>query len=76
MHYIIGCRKPWIDRDNPGGVGDYETLINILAEYPQQVCPQPIAIEVATISGTTVMPTGNNFEMYDYQYNILLVQNE
>ncbi|XP_073731406.1 mucin-5AC [Misgurnus anguillicaudatus] len=59
------CRKPWIDRDNPGGVGDYETLINILAETPERACPQPIAIEVATISGTTVMPTGNNFEVYD-----------
>lgn len=58
------CRKPWIDRDDPSGVGDYETLTDILAENPQQACPQPIAIEVATISGTTVMPTGNNF-VYD-----------
>uniref|UniRef100_A0A673N178 WxxW domain-containing protein n=1 Tax=Sinocyclocheilus rhinocerous TaxID=307959 RepID=A0A673N178_9TELE len=59
------CRTPWFDRDNPGGLGDYETLSLTLIRYPLQVCAQPIAIEVATISGTPVLPTGNNFQVYD-----------
>ncbi|KAL1250060.1 hypothetical protein QQF64_021065 [Cirrhinus molitorella] len=59
------CRTPWFDRDNPGGKGDYETLSLTLITYPLQVCAQPIAIEVATISGTPVLPAGNNFQVYD-----------
>lgn len=62
----LACRKPWIDRDNPGGVGDYETLPNILVETPQLACPQPIAIEVATISGTPTLPTQGVFETYGF----------
>ncbi|KAF4096637.1 hypothetical protein G5714_022606 [Onychostoma macrolepis] len=59
------CRTPWFDRDNPSGQGDYETLSLALITYPLQVCAQPIAIEVATISGTPVLPAGNNFQIYD-----------
>ncbi|XP_039507616.1 mucin-5AC isoform X6 [Pimephales promelas] len=59
------CRTPWFDRDNPGGVGDYETLSLTLVTYPHQACAQPIAIEVTTISGTPVLPTGNSFQVYD-----------
>ncbi|XP_043080249.1 uncharacterized protein si:dkey-205h13.2 [Puntigrus tetrazona] len=59
------CRTPWFDRDNPSGPGDYETLSLTLVTYPLQVCAQPIAIEVATISGTPALPTGNNFLVYD-----------
>uniref|UniRef100_A0A673N7C3 Si:dkey-205h13.2 n=1 Tax=Sinocyclocheilus rhinocerous TaxID=307959 RepID=A0A673N7C3_9TELE len=56
---------PWFDRDNPGGLGDYETLSLLLIRYPLQVCTQPIAIEVTTISGTPVLPPGNIFQVYD-----------
>uniref|UniRef100_A0A671K1A0 WxxW domain-containing protein n=1 Tax=Sinocyclocheilus anshuiensis TaxID=1608454 RepID=A0A671K1A0_9TELE len=59
------CRTPWFDRDNPSGLGDYETLSLTLIKYPLRVCAQPIAIEVATISGTPVLPPGNNFQVYD-----------
>ncbi|XP_073678800.1 uncharacterized protein [Garra rufa] len=59
------CRTRWFDRDDPSRLGDIETLLLILMKYPLQVCPQPIAIEVATISGTPVLPTGNNFHIYD-----------
>ncbi len=65
VHLLLECRTPWFDRDNPGGQGDYETLSLTLVTYPLQVCSQPIAIEVATISGTPVLPAGNNFQVYD-----------
>ncbi|KAK7132370.1 hypothetical protein R3I93_018808 [Phoxinus phoxinus] len=63
--WCSNCRTPWFDRDNPGGVGDYETLSLILVTYPLQACAQPIAIEVTTVSGTPVLPTGNSFQVYD-----------
>ncbi|XP_051735886.1 uncharacterized protein si:dkey-205h13.2 isoform X4 [Ctenopharyngodon idella] len=59
------CRTPWFDRDNPGGLGDYETLSLTLVAYPLQVCDQPIAIEVTTTSGTPVLPTGSSITVYD-----------
>jgi len=70
-HPLSECRTPWFDRDNPGGVGDYETLLLTLVTYPHQACAQPIAIEVTTISGTPVLPTGNSFQVYDQQYHYL-----
>ncbi|XP_056305264.1 uncharacterized protein si:dkey-205h13.2 [Danio aesculapii] len=63
--WCSSCRTPWFDRDNPSGLGDYETLPLTLSTYPLQVCAQPIAIEVETISGTPILPTGNNFQEYD-----------
>ncbi len=65
VHLLLECRTSWFDRDNPGGQGDYETLSLTLVTYPLQVCSQPIAIEVATISGAPVLPAGNNFQVYD-----------
>ncbi|ROL46903.1 Cartilage intermediate layer protein 2 [Anabarilius grahami] len=59
------CRTPWFDRDDPSGVGDYETLPLILIAYPLQVCAQPIAIEVTTITGTPVLPNGSGITVYD-----------
>uniref|UniRef100_A0A8C2ADL1 WxxW domain-containing protein n=1 Tax=Cyprinus carpio TaxID=7962 RepID=A0A8C2ADL1_CYPCA len=64
-HSLLGCRTPWFDRDNPSGLGDYETLSLLLIRYPLQVCAQPIAIEVTTISGTPALPPGNNFQVYN-----------
>ncbi|XP_051516030.1 uncharacterized protein si:dkey-205h13.2 [Myxocyprinus asiaticus] len=63
--FCSSCRTSWIDRDNPGGLGDYETLVDIQTTYPQQVCSQPIAIEVSTISGTPALQTGNVFQVYN-----------
>ncbi|XP_042607306.1 uncharacterized protein LOC122142030 [Cyprinus carpio] len=62
---LLECRTPWLDRDDPSGVGDYETLSLLLIRYPLQVCPKPIAIEVTTISGTPALPPGNIFVVYD-----------
>ncbi|XP_056588810.1 uncharacterized protein si:dkey-205h13.2 [Triplophysa dalaica] len=63
--FCSSCRTNWIDRDNPGGVGDFETLNHIQMEYPLQVCPQPIAIEVTTLSGTQVQQTASIFQVFD-----------
>uniref|UniRef100_A0A8C1G585 WxxW domain-containing protein n=1 Tax=Cyprinus carpio TaxID=7962 RepID=A0A8C1G585_CYPCA len=55
----------WFDQDDPSRLGDIEMLPLILIRYPLQICPKPIAIEVATVGGTTVLPTENNFLVYD-----------
>ncbi|XP_057175277.1 cell migration-inducing and hyaluronan-binding protein-like [Triplophysa rosa] len=59
------CRTSWLDRDDPSGRGDDETLSDIHVTYPGKVCSQPIAIEVTTISGTPALQTGNIFHVYD-----------
>ncbi|XP_042607405.1 uncharacterized protein LOC109055246 isoform X2 [Cyprinus carpio] len=59
------CRTRWFDQDDPSRLGDIEMLPLILIRYPLQICPKPIAIEVATVGGTTVLPTENNFLVYD-----------
>lgn len=40
---------PWLERDHPSGMGDYETLADLVAAG--QACPSPIAIECQTTSG-------------------------
>ena len=38
---------PWLNRDNPGGSGDYETLRDFVANG--QACPQPLDVECETM---------------------------
>ncbi|XP_078095332.1 uncharacterized protein LOC144510017 isoform X4 [Mustelus asterias] len=57
---FCNCKTKWFDRDNPSGKGDYETLENLLKEYPDQICNNATACEVETISGTPVSNTGDN----------------
>ena len=46
----------WLDRDNPGGTGDYEDLAT---HYLQgSVCPEPCGIECQTLSGAPASSTG------------------
>ncbi|WP_395856916.1 hypothetical protein [Cystobacter fuscus] len=50
----------WINRDVPGGVGDYETLVNIRDEgYP--VCASPLAVECKTTAGVDWTQTGQSY---------------
>lgn len=45
----IGTWTPWMNRDDSGGVGDFEDLANYLSMG--QACPKPLAIECQTASG-------------------------
>jgi len=47
---------PWLDRDNAGGVGDYETLQDFLKAG--QACAKPVKIECQTTSGQDWTTTG------------------
>ncbi len=41
------CWTQWLDRDNPSGTGDHETL----ADMPKsKVCERPVGIECKTIT--------------------------
>jgi len=44
-----GTWTPWLNRDNPAGSGDYETLKDFLANG--QGCPQPLDVQCQTLDG-------------------------
>ena len=37
--------KRWLDRDNPSGVCDCETLSDAIKQYPSETCENPVKIE-------------------------------
>ena len=49
------CWTRWLDRDNPGRSGDWETLKDF---PPEQVCPEPVGIECHTLYGAPYQGTG------------------
>ncbi|XP_077363302.1 mucin-5AC-like [Festucalex cinctus] len=53
------CRTPWLDRDDPSGTGDFETLKDLYVEKPNEICRLPLGIEVQTVAGNTVASTGD-----------------
>ncbi|XP_077396782.1 uncharacterized protein LOC144033004 isoform X2 [Festucalex cinctus] len=53
------CWTRWLDRDDPSGTGDYETLSDLHKENPGKICEHPIKIEVKTKSGASVASTGD-----------------
>lgn len=55
------CRTRWFDHDNSTGNGDFEILSDLMNIYPGEICPQPIAIEVQTISGEPASYTSDTF---------------
>ncbi|XP_060786283.1 cartilage intermediate layer protein 1-like [Neoarius graeffei] len=59
------CYTEWFDRDNPSGQGDYETLNELRAEYPKQICTKPLAIQAATLTGVPAESIGQVFQVYD-----------
>ncbi|XP_034393731.1 mucin-5AC isoform X2 [Cyclopterus lumpus] len=67
------CRTRWFDHDDPTGNGDFEVLTDLRSIYPRDICPQPIAIEVQTISGEPVSSTSNTFLYYDATYGFACV---
>ena len=60
------CWTKWLDRDNPSGTGDYETLGNF---NQNQVCPKPVGIECRTTAGAPYQSTGI------YRHSILMSGN-
>ncbi|XP_037123434.1 uncharacterized protein LOC119132359 isoform X2 [Syngnathus acus] len=59
------CWTPWMNRDSPGGFGDYETLSDLQKENPGKICKHPIGIEARTVSGASVESTGNVIQVSD-----------
>jgi len=47
---------PWLNRDAPGGSGDFETLANFVAAG--QACANPTAVECKTLGGVNWSQTG------------------
>nr|CAB3262592.1 uncharacterized protein LOC100180679 [Phallusia mammillata] len=53
-----GKWTPWLDRDNPGGVGDFETLVELRKERPEVICDRPSLIQAQTLTGVPAGLTG------------------
>ena len=56
---VIQCNGVWtryFDRDNPSGNGDYETLHDLRREYPNQICPNPIAVDAKVVGTNNHIP--------------------
>jgi|GEM_PF-6491544 len=51
------CRwTPWLNRDNPGGSGDYETLKDFIAQG--KACAEPEKVECRSRDGRSLRETG------------------
>lgn len=55
------CRTRWFDHDDPTRNGDYEVLSDLQKIHPGEICQQPIAIEVQTVSGEPASNTSDAF---------------
>ncbi|KAK9531450.1 hypothetical protein VZT92_010876 [Zoarces viviparus] len=53
------CWTQWFDRGDPSGSGDWETLRTLRIANPGKICPNPLGIEVRTLTGLTVAQTGD-----------------
>ncbi|XP_062821910.1 uncharacterized protein LOC134294504 [Anolis carolinensis] len=60
--FCSGCTTRWFDRDDPSGVGDFETTVDLKKEYPGQICSDPIGIEAQTVDG---IPAGNTGQIFN-----------
>uniref|UniRef100_A0A3P9I653 WxxW domain-containing protein n=1 Tax=Oryzias latipes TaxID=8090 RepID=A0A3P9I653_ORYLA len=63
--FLPDCWTQWFDRDDPSGTGDWETLSDLLKQYPNEICPNPVDVEATTLSGTPAKQTGEVFYKYD-----------
>ncbi|XP_077396775.1 mucin-5AC-like [Festucalex cinctus] len=61
------CWTPWLDRDNPSGTGDFETIDQLRLDFPHQICPAPFEIEAETIHGFSVAATGDVIHVADVE---------
>ncbi|CAI5782741.1 Uncharacterized protein PODLI_1B026164 [Podarcis lilfordi] len=70
------CTTRWFDRDDPSGVGDFETLADLRREYPTDICPEPIGIEAQTVEGTPASSTGQIFHPFNPKEGFACVNKE
>jgi hypothetical protein len=49
---------PWLNRDTPGGTGDFETLRDHRRERPREVCERPSDIECRVKGSSELVETG------------------
>ncbi|XP_074472131.1 uncharacterized protein LOC141756361 isoform X2 [Sebastes fasciatus] len=57
--FCKGCYTQYFDRDNPGGVGDFEILAKLRQKYPGKICSNPLGIEARTVAGLSAARAGD-----------------
>lgn len=58
---VAVCYTQWFDRSNPSGGRDNEALTELRAEYPGKICPKPLTIQAATLTGVPAESIGQVF---------------
>lgn len=56
---VFGTWTAWLNRDDAGGTGDFETLRDFV--NARQVCAQPVAIQCTTLDGRDWRSTGQRY---------------
>jgi hypothetical protein len=57
INVVAPVWTPWLNRDAPGGFGDFETLADFIAAG--QACATPFAVECKTLGGVDWSQTGD-----------------
>ena len=56
---VVACSGVWTqyyDRDDPSGSGDHESLPHLRQEYPNQICPNPTAVDAKVVGTNDHIP--------------------
>ncbi|MBN3301341.1 CILP1 protein, partial [Amia calva] len=67
------CRTGWFNSDNPSGIGDVESLSQLLQTYPDRICHNPISIFVKTVAGISAEHTGDKFLTNDVTFGFACI---
>jgi len=49
----------WINRDNPGGSGEWETMGDLRKEYPKLYCDAPTSVQAHAVDSDSIFSTDN-----------------
>jgi hypothetical protein len=55
----------WINRDTPGGSGDWETLGDLKNEFPRFYCTRPVKVEAHAVGSDNIFSTDNLAQIPD-----------
>lgn len=75
----LGCKArwtDWLDRDEPTGTGDDETLPRLLIEHPYMVCKQPVAIDARIADGRLAAESGNVLRKFSEKEGLLCLNED
>ena len=76
---VVTCNGVWTryyDRDNPSGNGDYEILHDLRREHPNQICPNPTAVDARVIGTNNHIPISGLTVIADVVFGFACINRE